>query len=229
MLFMICLQASPCMAEISTGKKVIPADKITEQLKRQAQQSPGGTRGVGGTAPVSFGEGLIPFDYNKSAIKEAAKAQLDEIGKALQSIFAGSGIAAIEIAGHTDRRGSDEYNQKLSARRAQAVVDYLVVNFSIPRDKLVPQGYGKSQLICTSGDNEACHSTNRRVEIKALSNTAQATVSPGVSMQTEEINNKNLKMDVGFFCQKEGSNTIEIIQDGEDKLCALNLTNTFSL
>ena len=50
----------------------------------------------------------------------------------------------IEMAAHTDRIGSDKYNNGLSQRRAQSVVDYLVEN-GIPRERLKPAGYGKTR------------------------------------------------------------------------------------
>ena len=50
----------------------------------------------------------------------------------------------IEMASHTDRIGSDKYNNGLSLRRAQSVVDYLVEN-GIPRERLKPAGYGKTR------------------------------------------------------------------------------------
>ena len=50
----------------------------------------------------------------------------------------------IEMASHTDRKGTDEYNMRLSERRAQSVIDYLVEK-GISRDRLQPHGYGESR------------------------------------------------------------------------------------
>ena len=51
---------------------------------------------------------------------------------------------AIEMASHTDRKGSDKYNEGLSQRRAQSVVDYLVAA-GVERERLQPHGYGESR------------------------------------------------------------------------------------
>ena len=79
----------------------------------------------------------------------------------------------IELSGHTDSRGSIEYNLKLSKARAQGVVDYLVKK-GIKSKRLVPMGYGKSRPIASNenadgSDNPEGRRMNRRLEIKILS------------------------------------------------------------
>ena len=131
------------------------------------------SRGINDRMSLSFGEGKIPFDFNKYEIKEDAKAQLDEIGKALQTIIGvGRDIVIIpkkkaifEIAGHTDIKGENNYNQNLSFKRAESVVNYLVEKFNIPENCLEPIGYGKTKLICKTSTDENCQFLNRRVEI----------------------------------------------------------------
>ena len=59
----------------------------------------------------------------------------------------------IEIRSHTDERGSDSYNLKLSQRRAQSVVDYLIEN-GIPMERLVPKGYGETMPSEITKDGE---------------------------------------------------------------------------
>jgi OOP family OmpA-OmpF porin len=72
-----------------------------------------------------------------------------------------------EIGGYTDGIGSVNYNKKLSQRRAQAVVDYLVSK-GVNRTTLKVVGYGKANPIATNDTPEG-RSMNRRVEIKVLS------------------------------------------------------------
>jgi len=99
------------------------------------------TRGPGEIVSITFGEGLIPFDFDKYDIRPDARPQLNEIGKALEKLFTLSKdisveskeMPLIEIAGHTDHIGTDEYNMELSRKRAESVIDYLVRNFDIPR------------------------------------------------------------------------------------------------
>jgi peptidoglycan-associated lipoprotein len=86
----------------------------------------------------------------------------------------------IELQAHTDCRGSDSYNKKLSQRRAQSCVDYLVTK-GIPKERMVPVGYGEDSprgegLECntisklsTKEEQEAAHQKNRRTQFRVLS------------------------------------------------------------
>ena len=78
----------------------------------------------------------------------------------------------VELGSHTDSRGSDEYNNKLSQARAQSAVDYLVEK-GIPRNRLVAKGYGKTMLLnnCTTGApcSEEEHQKNRRTTFRIVS------------------------------------------------------------
>ena len=77
----------------------------------------------------------------------------------------------IELSSHTDSRGSDEYNETLSQRRAQAVVDYLVTR-GIARVRMVAQGYGERRLLNRCSNGIACsiaeHQANRRTELEVI-------------------------------------------------------------
>jgi len=77
----------------------------------------------------------------------------------------------IELSSHTDSRGNDGYNLKLSQRRADAAVDYLVKN-GVSRNRLIAKGYGETRLKnnCINGADcsEEQHQENRRTEIKIL-------------------------------------------------------------
>ena len=72
----------------------------------------------------------------------------------------------IEVGGHTDGKGTVEYNKKLSENRARAVVEYLISKGLEPR-RLQYKGYGKSKPIAPN-DTEEGRSQNRRVEITIL-------------------------------------------------------------
>jgi OOP family OmpA-OmpF porin len=76
----------------------------------------------------------------------------------------------IEISGHTDSKGSDTYNQKLSQKRALAVVKYLT-DRGVDGDRMVGVGYGETQPIAINtnidgSDNEEGRAMNRRIELK---------------------------------------------------------------
>lgn len=82
----------------------------------------------------------IFYDFDKATLRPESKTALDEMAQVLRD----NPNVTIEMASHTDRWGSDEYNMKLSQRRAQSVIDYLI-EAGISADRLQPQGYGESR------------------------------------------------------------------------------------
>ena len=82
----------------------------------------------------------IFYDFDKAVLRDESKLALDSMVMLLKD----HPNIVIEMAAHTDRIGSDKYNNGLSQRRAQSVVDYLVEN-GIPRERLKPAGYGKTR------------------------------------------------------------------------------------
>ncbi|MCM1356933.1 MAG: OmpA family protein [Staphylococcus sp.] len=82
----------------------------------------------------------IFYDFDRSDLRPEAKEALNEVVQMLRD----NPNITIEMASHTDRKGSDEYNIRLSERRAKSVVDYLI-ECGIPADRLQYQGYGESR------------------------------------------------------------------------------------
>jgi outer membrane protein OmpA-like peptidoglycan-associated protein len=101
----------------------------------------------------------VHFDFNKSNIRSGDAAVLDEAATALR---ANPGVT-VNVNGYCDAVGSVKYNQKLSERRAESVVKYLV-KAGIPEDRLVPHGYGKTDFVATNDTAEG-RAQNRRVEL----------------------------------------------------------------
>lgn len=104
----------------------------------------------------------IYFDFDKTTLKPASYPELNKVVNFLKR----NPTVEIEISGHTDNKGTDEYNLNLSQGRCQAVVDYLVSQ-GIESNRLTPQGYGEGQPIDTN-DTDAGRANNRRVEVKVL-------------------------------------------------------------
>lgn len=104
----------------------------------------------------------VNFDTAKWDIKSASYLYLDEVATILKN----NPELKVEIQGHTDNRGSAEYNQKLSERRANAVMEYLVGK-DISPSRLTALGYGFSKP-ATSNDTPASRAQNRRVELKPV-------------------------------------------------------------
>lgn len=104
----------------------------------------------------------VNFDFDKDAIRADARPVLDE---AIRILKEEGGIAVI-AEGHTDAVGSDEYNMKLSMRRAEAVRGY-VVDGGIAAERIKLEGYGESKPVATN-DTEEGRAQNRRVELRVL-------------------------------------------------------------
>lgn len=132
----------------------------------------------------------IFYDFDKATLRPESKESLDEIITMLQD----NPNVTIEFGSHTDRKGGDEYNIKLSERRAKSVVDYLIAS-GIDADRLSYKGYGKTTpktvtkrinqnypqfevgtvldeefiLTLSPEDQEAADQINRRTEFRILS------------------------------------------------------------
>jgi outer membrane protein OmpA-like peptidoglycan-associated protein len=112
----------------------------------------------------------INFDYNSAELTPKAEPQLNSLGKALTSKeLAGS---TVMLGGHTDAKGSDEYNQGLSERRAETVKRFLIDTYKIPAANLVTAGYGKKD---PKNPNDLFAAENRRVEIVNMAEREQAS------------------------------------------------------
>jgi len=111
-----------------------------------------GTLGAGGEGPLSD----IHFDYNDYAVR----AQDGEILKSNADWMTKNPGARVQVEGHCDNRGSEEYNIALGAKRAQAAKDYLQT-LGISGDRLSTISYGKELPVCTD-ESQDCWQQNRR-------------------------------------------------------------------
>jgi OOP family OmpA-OmpF porin len=110
------------------------------------------------------------FDFDKAVLKPEGKAAIDaDVISKLKDV---QKLELVLVTGHTDRIGTQAYNQKLSERRANAVRDYLVSK-GVAKDKIETLGMGKTQPIpgvkCEMKDRKAliaCLAPNRRVEVE---------------------------------------------------------------
>jgi outer membrane protein OmpA-like peptidoglycan-associated protein len=104
----------------------------------------------------------LRFALGSAALARAASAQLTALGAELgKPVHKG---ARLVVAGHTDARGSDVFNQRLSERRAAAVKHVLVEKFGLPDETVVAIGHGKAE---PKNAADPYASENRRVEISA--------------------------------------------------------------
>ncbi len=109
----------------------------------------------------------IYYDFDQSYIREESTPELEKLNKMLQE----NPTYIVEIASHTDSRGSDSYNNRLSQRRAESVVRWLI-DHGVDRERLVPRGYGESMNVNRCMNNVPCsekeHQMNRRTEFRVL-------------------------------------------------------------
>ena len=102
------------------------------------------------------------FDFDKSVLKPAGKAKLDD----LVSKVKGINLEVIIAVGHTDSIGTDAYNQKLSVRRAESVKAYLISK-GIEKNRIYTEGKGEKQPVADNKTKEG-RAKNRRVEIEVV-------------------------------------------------------------
>lgn len=101
------------------------------------------------------------FDFDKTELKPESFVELDRLVSYLQH-----NSVRIEIGGHTDDQGSEDYNDRLSENRAKSVYDYLIQK-GIPADRLTYKGYGKRIPVADNSTDEG-RAANRRTEFKII-------------------------------------------------------------
>jgi outer membrane protein OmpA-like peptidoglycan-associated protein len=132
-------------------------------------------RGIGPVSPKTASPGAptgnpsvalnVFFEFNSDKIVSTYYGDLDKLGKVLTAPQYST--YRVQVEGHTDSIGSDSYNQRLSQKRAESVKRYLNQHFSIPSDRLVVRGFGKSKPIASNDTSEG-RDKNRRVEVVNL-------------------------------------------------------------
>lgn len=159
------------------ARSVEPCDRVAVKAQAPAPrvaaappEKPAAAPTPARTAPqsVSFSADAL-FAFDESVLKPEGRTALDDFLREL----GGAQYEVILATGHTDRFGSDEYNQKLSERRAGAVKEYLVSR-NVPADRINAQGSGETQPVTRSGDCQgaksvkiiACLQPDRRVHVE---------------------------------------------------------------
>lgn len=106
---------------------------------------------------------FVYFDINSAQLKTTSQDELQR----LKSFLSGNPTVRVEIAGHTDSSGPAPYNQVLSQKRAQAIVNYLIEE-GISTERLNARGYGETDPIASNDDESEGRELNRRVELRVL-------------------------------------------------------------
>lgn len=118
----------------------------------------------------------VEYDFNKATLRPKSMEILDKIVDLLKL----NDNLSIELSSHTDSRGNDEYNLRLSQARAQSCVDYLVLK-GIAKKRMIAHGYGETKPIVPqseidkmadkSAEFEAAHQKNRRTAFRVIGET----------------------------------------------------------
>lgn len=156
------LRAAPVVDE--EQKPVLSNEQIQQALHAPVTRS-FTPRGLARRQDSDGGQSVnlnIPFEHNSSALMPQAAAQLKELELALNS--ASLGRDRFVVAGHTDAKGSAQYNRQLSLKRAEAVKRFLVAQ-GMDAGRLATVGYGSEKLLAPDRPEDP---SNRRVEIRDL-------------------------------------------------------------
>ena len=140
------------------GKKM---DKQAEEMKKVLGDAE--VKRVGEGIVIEFKEKVL-FGYDRSDLSASAQANLDKLTNVLQKYP----DTDIEVIGHTDDKGTDQYNQALSERRASSVATYLRSK-GISSSRVTTKGMGESDPK-VSNDTDAGRAENRRVEFVITAN-----------------------------------------------------------
>lgn len=155
---------------IGAGIGGVAGGAIGYQMDKQIKELKESTAGSGvDITEVDDGQAIlvnlpdgVTFDVDSSTLKPQFRTTLSDIASSLQQYP----DSLIDVYGHTDSTGSDQYNQALSERRASTVANYLVTQ-GVSAARVRSQGFGETMPVA-SNDTEYGRQRNRRVEIKIV-------------------------------------------------------------
>lgn len=128
------------------------AEELDEELENAEVER------VGEGIKVTFDSGIL-FDFDSSDLRTEARVNLREFSESMTEFEESS----ILVVGHTDAKGSEEYNRKLSDRRSEAATNY-IMEHGIAADRITSVGRGETEPVA-SNETEAGRQQNRRVEV----------------------------------------------------------------
>ncbi len=174
-VYVIYLQKNESFEQIKSLEKEIekevasrfdcPEIKDQSTLKKQLLEDKVGPPVVEKNGKLYFELPPIYFDYDKWNIRKDSRLVLDQLAEKLEKYK----TVHLQINSHTDSRGSNEYNQILSEKRAESTRNYLALVGYVNARRLRFRGFGESQLIINcSNCTEAQHQTNRRSEFEIV-------------------------------------------------------------
>jgi outer membrane protein OmpA-like peptidoglycan-associated protein/tetratricopeptide (TPR) repeat protein len=145
----------------------------------------------------------IYYDFDKYNIRNDARTELDKLVQIMNE-----NPVNVELGSHTDSRGSTAYNDKLSQRRAESAVKY-IISSNIDKTRIIAKGYGEQQLVNKCADGVICspaeHQANRRTEFKVTGLTISVSVpdqfDPSIYSEGQDLYAKMLPVDFFGNCK----------------------------
>lgn len=141
---------------------IVPKNSAFQSMKREIK-----------LAPIKANESIVLnnvfFEFDSDKLTPDSKTELNK----LFTLLSNNPSIKVEIQGHTDSKGNDNYNKKLSQARAESVMKYLVKK-GIKQNRVTAVGYGETRPIAKNAnddgsDNEEGRALNRRIELKIIS------------------------------------------------------------
>lgn len=166
-LGVVAMMAAGCAKEevvkkdepVVQQQTVAPKQEPVKAVEPPAKPEPKQEEAVAAKASEAVVLETVYFDFDKSDLRQDAR---DALSKNAEALLKKVADAKVQVAGHCDERGSDEYNLALGDRRAKSVAKYLTT-LGIKADRISTISYGKEKP-AVQGSNEAAWSKNRRAE-----------------------------------------------------------------
>ena len=137
------------MAAMQEVEAAIPAQAPAPAMPAETVPAPVGMMdGTGEPMALKEAMYLVFFDWDSSVVGAGGASVLDAVVKEIQS----RGVQGVNIVGHTDRSGPDDYNDKLAMRRANAIKKELIAR-GVPASSINVSGRGESELLVQTADN----------------------------------------------------------------------------
>lgn len=149
---------------------------------------------------------LFYFDFDKHSLTEDFLREFSSLVDEMEQ-FPGE---TFEIAGHTDQKGSDKYNMKLSIHRANFVRDMLIKE-GFPANKLVVKGFGESMPVVEDPKSDDDYAQNRRCEIRIIS--SDSIQDPGAPAPPTRVVAKDDEPEVAPATEQPSTETVAPAQD----------------
>lgn len=158
------------VATVSSPRPTPRAQTVTSAPAQQVAPQPNRAKTMPAQVRKQLNDELAKledalFDFDKSTIRSDASVALRDDVNVIRGILADYPDQKLIIEGHTDERGSAEYNMALGDRRAHAVLEFLS-SMGIPGPQLAALSYGKERPVCTD-ESESCWQRNRRAHVTA--------------------------------------------------------------